>query len=135
MAERIRIGFIILLVNIFFIVPVLYVSLVAWAGQIACVSVTLLLVLGAFCFVRVNTPDWILLLLGQAVQIISAGAWYLIGSRLRLTVAVLGDTYHRTQDFSFDMEVVVVILLAGVGQSVLLYFFRNAVREDKGWNG
>ena len=131
MTERLRIGFMIMLVNIFFIVPLLYMALVSWKGQIVCVLFTLLLIFGAFFFVRRNTPDGLLLLLGEAIQIISAGACYLIGSRFGLTVEILGETYTRTQEFSFDMEVIVFLLLSGIGQTILLYFFRNAVREDK----
>ena len=133
MSEKVRIGGIILLIKLFFILPVLHYHGVAWFGQVACVSVSLTLMVLAFLCIRPRTSDFVIILGGQAVQFLSAGAWFLIGERLRASMEAWGVVYHQTLDFTWDHEAFFYIFLGGILQTTFLYFYRNAVRYDKGW--
>jgi hypothetical protein len=133
MSEKMRIGGIILLVKTFFIGSLMYFYLVALPGQVACVAVSVFLMFLAFLVVRARTSDFTLLLLGEAVQFLSAGAWFFIAQRSRMSVELIDAVYERTLDFTWDTEILVFLLLGGVFQTILLYFYRNAVRYDLGW--
>ena len=133
MSEKVRIGIIILLIKTFFIGSIMYFYLVALPGQVACAAVSVFLMFLAFLIIRARTSDFVLLLLGEAVQFLSAGAWYFIAQRSRMSVELVDAVFERTLDFTWDMEIVVFLLLGGVIQTVLLYFYRNAVRYDLGW--
>lgn len=133
MSEKMRIGGIILLVKIFFILPLLHYYLVAWPGQVASVAVSLGLMLLAFTRVKPHTPDLFLLLYGELIQFISVGAWYQIAVRSRERLEVAGEVYKRSLEFAWGYDILLYTALGGLFQATLLYFYRNAVRYDKGW--
>ncbi|MDR2075693.1 MAG: hypothetical protein LBP61_01985 [Desulfovibrio sp.] len=133
MRERLRMGGAILLIKLFFIVPVLHFYLVGWRGQIICAGVSVCLMLLAFSRIRPRTPDLLLLLYGEIVQFLSVLAWIFVAARSRVEVETLGAIYRRSLEFSWDGEVFFFTVLGGVFQAVLLSVYRSAARYDQGW--
>lgn len=133
MSEKVRIGGIILLIETFFIGTFMYFNMVSFPGQVACSAASLFLMFLAFLVVRARTSDFVLLLLGQAVQFLSAGAWHFIAHRFRVSVEILDAVYERTLNLTWDTEVTLLLIVIGIIQTVLLYFYRNAVCYDLGW--
>ena len=132
-SEKLRIGGIILLLKAFFIIPILHFYLVAWPGQAACVAVSWALMSLAFTRIKPRTSDIFLLLYGEIVQFLSVGVWYQIAMRSREEVEFAGEVYKRSMTFSWDMDIIFFVALGGLFQAVLLFFYRNAVRYDAGW--
>jgi hypothetical protein len=133
MRERLRMGGAILLVKLFFIVPVLLFDLVGWEGQIICALISICLMVLAFSRIRPQTPDLLLLLYGEIVQFLSVFVWIFVAFRSRVQLEILGTIYERSLDFAWDMEIFFFTVLGGVFQAVLLYVYRSAARYDKGW--
>jgi hypothetical protein len=133
MRERLRMGGIILLIKLFFIVPVLHVYLVGWEGQILCALVSVCLMILAFTRVRPGTPDLLILLYGELVQFISVLVWIFVAVRSRVELEMLGTVYRRSLEFAWDGEIFLFTALGGVFQALLLFAYRSAARYDKGW--
>lgn len=132
MSERIRIGGLILLMKAFFIIPIMKYYGTSWPGQAICVVASLLLMLGAFMCIRPRTPDIVLLILGEIVQFASAGVWYLVSRSMREYQEGWGTRFQHALDLKWDSELILYIIIGGVLQAGLLYFYRTAVRCDKG---
>jgi hypothetical protein len=133
MRERLRLGGAILLIKLFFIMPVLLFYLVGWPGQIVCALVSICLMILAFTRIRPDTPDFLLLLYGEAVQFLSVLAWIFVAARSRVQLEILGTIHERSLDFAWNAEILFFTVLGGVFQAVLLSVYRSAARYDKGW--
>ena len=132
MSERMRIGGLILLMKTFFIIPILRFYGTSWPGQVICISASLLFMFGAFLCIRPRTPDFVLLILGEMVQFSSTGVWLVVSKSLREYQESMGTRFQAAMDITLDAELLITVALGGLFQAVLLYFYRTAVRCDKG---